>query len=155
MSVVADKERGSVGHVLGRAVSEKTAERLVWGERTPSDRLRLENEILSTMAGALAEEHRFPGERSAGAEGDREFLIDFAFRVVRFPDALESGSADETVNAYLVYVWRMAQNLIRREWCLVEALAQVLLARPSRVLSGVAACRVLKQAEEARLERDG
>jgi hypothetical protein len=80
VSVIPDSEDASLGHVLGQTIPKRIGRVLdEGGALPPGYARRVEDSILSAMAGEIAEE-RCTGQESAGAEHDREASVDLAFR---------------------------------------------------------------------------
>ena len=132
VSIVPDDE--SLGHVRGY-VLRKIGED--WNY-TLRDVQLLEDEIVSILAGAVAETRLTGRENPVGAQHDRDNAAMLAVHL----------EGPEVAEPYLNYLEARARALIGARWSIVEALAAELLER--KVLSGVAARRTMRRASRKR-----
>jgi hypothetical protein len=119
-TVVPNHEEGSLGHVLYGRLSPKMIEALQSGGLTPGMRAKIENIVIATFAGGIAE-HRYRGRRNlVGTTHDRHMIIDFLEPI--------SGNIPE-LEAYALWLEQRAINLVARFWDVVEVVAAALLER--------------------------
>jgi ATP-dependent Zn protease len=123
VSIVPDEEEGTLGHVQRAPLSRRWIEGVGSGPLTARTRREAESNIRIALAGGIAE-RRFRGGRHnwTGSTKDRENAAEFARAV--------AGSTREEV-AHLRYLAIQTEQIVEASWWLIDALAEVLLARPT------------------------
>jgi hypothetical protein len=116
-------EGGSLGHVRGRYDDPEDA---LGREAEYGKRLAIETEIISALAGQIAEKRGVGRSTSGSAESNGKIAADLAFSAC-------GGEAREA-GAFLNWLRIRTENLIEFYWTDVERVTQALLER--KTLSG-------------------
>ena len=79
---------------------------------------RIENEIVSSFAGPIAEAKSMGATNPDGAGGDRATIGDLALRAV---------GGEHELEAFLAWLEIRATGIVERQWFAIEAVARALL----------------------------
>lgn len=109
-----------LGVVVGRRLEKRIFDAFATGlDLTPYQRMRIENQVIISLAGGIAE-RRYRGRYNhQGRKSDIDNAVDIVLRL--------SGSAEEA-NAYLKWLDTRAHNAVNVRWDLIESVAQTLFA---------------------------
>lgn len=118
---------GTVGHLRDRKPTRRTIQAIEDGSIAAEHRMR--HDIVILWAGPLAE-RRFRGRWDhRGAAGDYGMIAD---RIL----AMGFSGSDKCSRAFGSYLRYWSENLVDREWKVIEALAEALLERSTLTAQG-------------------
>ena len=140
VSIVPNERTETLGHVRHQPIPRRILRILEFGFVTPVQRQLVEDHIIISYAGSLAERRQRGRSNHRGAQSDYADVVGLADRLC--------GSAEE-VDAYLAWLRIRATNSVNANWDLIESVAQALLARQK--LSGDELHEVIQAFYDARL----